>query len=115
MPRRRRCDFCESEIEPGTGTMFVRTNGATIHFCSSKCEYNAALGRESRDLEWAGEEDEETEEEGEEKAEWEEGEETPGREGEEAEEEAETADETDGETADEAEDETADETEEAEA
>ena len=98
MPRRRRCDFCESEIEPGTGTMFVRTNGATIHFCSSKCENNAALGRESRDLEWAGEEDEETEEEGEE-----------------AEEEAETADETDGETADETEDETADEAEEAEA
>ena len=57
MPRERHCDFCESEIEPGTGTMFVRTDGTTIHFCSSKCEKNADLGRESRGLEWAGQED----------------------------------------------------------
>jgi large subunit ribosomal protein L24e len=24
-----------------------------MHFCSSKCEKNADLGRESRDVEWA--------------------------------------------------------------
>ncbi len=58
MPRERRCDFCESDIEPGTGTVFVRTDGTTIDFCSSKCEKNADLGRESRDLEWAGREEE---------------------------------------------------------
>ncbi|WP_436929650.1 50S ribosomal protein L24e [Halosimplex halobium] len=58
MPRTRECDYCGTDIEPGTGTMFVRTNGSTIHYCSSKCEKNANLGRESRDLEWAGEEEE---------------------------------------------------------
>jgi large subunit ribosomal protein L24e len=63
MPRTRECDFCGAEIEPGTGTMFVRKNGTTIHYCSSKCESNADLGRESRDLEWAGQDDEEQDEE----------------------------------------------------
>ena len=51
----RTCDYTGEEIEPGTGTMFVHTNGAVVHYCSSKCEANADLGRESRDLEWAGE------------------------------------------------------------
>jgi len=57
MPRNRECDYCGTDIEPGTGTMFVRTTGSTIHYCSSKCEKNANLGREARDLEWAGEEE----------------------------------------------------------
>jgi large subunit ribosomal protein L24e len=52
MPRTRACDYCGDDIEPGTGTMFVRTNGSTIHYCSAKCEKNADLGREARDLEW---------------------------------------------------------------
>ena len=52
MPQTRECDFCGSDIEPGTGTMFVRTDGSTVHFCSAKCEKNADLGREARDLEW---------------------------------------------------------------
>ena len=52
MPRTRTCDYCGGDIEPGTGTMFVRTNGATIHYCSSKCENNHDLGREARNLEW---------------------------------------------------------------
>ena len=50
MPRTRECDYCGTDIEPGTGTMFVRVNGSTIHYCSSKCEKNANLGREARDL-----------------------------------------------------------------
>jgi len=54
MPRNRSCGYCGSDIEPGTGTMFVRVNGTTSYFCSSKCEKNASLGRESRDLEWTG-------------------------------------------------------------
>ena len=52
MARARQCDYCGGEVEPGTGTMYVRTNGAVVHYCSSKCEANADLGRESRDLEW---------------------------------------------------------------
>jgi large subunit ribosomal protein L24e len=52
MPRTRECDFCGADIEPGTGTMFVSRDGTTTHFCSSKCEKNADLGREARDLEW---------------------------------------------------------------
>ncbi|MFB6189543.1 MAG: 50S ribosomal protein L24e [Halapricum sp.] len=52
MPQTRECDYCGAEIEPGTGTMLVRTNGATIHYCSAKCEKNADLGREPRDLNW---------------------------------------------------------------
>jgi large subunit ribosomal protein L24e len=56
MPRTRDCDFCGDAIEPGTGTMFVRKDGTTIHYCSAKCEKNADLGREARDLEWTAEE-----------------------------------------------------------
>lgn len=55
MPETRTCDYCGSDIEPGTGTMFVRTDGTTIHFCSAKCEKNADLGREPRDLGWTEE------------------------------------------------------------
>jgi len=62
MPRNRECDYCGADIEPGTGTMFVRSNGSTIHYCSSKCENNANLGREARDLEWAEEDEEAVEE-----------------------------------------------------
>lgn len=55
MPETRECDYCGGTIEPGTGTMFVRTDGTVIHFCSAKCEKNADLGREARDLEWTEE------------------------------------------------------------
>ncbi|QDX40895.1 50S ribosomal protein L24e [Salarchaeum sp. JOR-1] len=55
MPQTRECDYCGSDIEPGTGTMFVHNDGTTVHFCSSKCEKNADLGREPRDLEWTEE------------------------------------------------------------
>ncbi|WP_435349624.1 50S ribosomal protein L24e [Haloarchaeobius sp. HRN-SO-5] len=48
----RECEYCGDDIEPGTGTMFVHTDGTTVHYCSAKCEKNAALGREPRDLEW---------------------------------------------------------------
>ncbi|MFB6266335.1 MAG: 50S ribosomal protein L24e [Halodesulfurarchaeum sp.] len=55
MPQRRECDYCGEEIEPGTGTMYVARDGTTTYFCSSKCEKNADLGREPRDVEWTGE------------------------------------------------------------
>ena len=52
MPRTRECDYCGTDIEPGTGTMLVHNDGSTTHFCSSKCENNADLGREARNLGW---------------------------------------------------------------
>ncbi|AWB27333.1 50S ribosomal protein L24e [Halococcoides cellulosivorans] len=56
MPRTRECDYCGSEIEPGTGTMFVRTDGTRLVYCSSKCEKNSDLGRKSKSLEWTEDE-----------------------------------------------------------
>jgi large subunit ribosomal protein L24e len=52
MPQTRECDYCGADIEAGTGTMLVQKNGQTIHYCSAKCEKNADLGREARDLNW---------------------------------------------------------------
>jgi large subunit ribosomal protein L24e len=46
------CDFSGEEIEPGTGTMFVRTDGTVLYFKDSKAEKNYFMGREPRDLEW---------------------------------------------------------------
>jgi large subunit ribosomal protein L24e len=46
------CDYTGEEIEPGTGKMFVRTDGTILWFKNSKAEKNYFLGRESRDLEW---------------------------------------------------------------
>ncbi|MDD3420849.1 MAG: 50S ribosomal protein L24e [Methanocellales archaeon] len=47
-----KCSFCGRSIEPGTGKMFVQSDGAIYFFCSSKCENNFALGRVSRKIEW---------------------------------------------------------------
>ncbi|WP_049899539.1 50S ribosomal protein L24e [Halococcus agarilyticus] len=55
MVRTRSCDYCGTDIEPGTGTMFVHVDGRVVHYCSSKCENNADLGRAARDLEWTAE------------------------------------------------------------
>ncbi|RCU46112.1 50S ribosomal protein L24e [Haloplanus salinus] len=51
----RTCDYSGEEIEPGTGTMYVRTDGTILHFKDSKAEKNYFLGREPRDLEWTQE------------------------------------------------------------
>jgi large subunit ribosomal protein L24e len=53
------CDYTGESIEPGTGKMFVRTDGTILWFKDSKAEKNYFMGREARDLEWAGREDEE--------------------------------------------------------
>jgi large subunit ribosomal protein L24e len=55
---RRTCDYTGEEIEPGTGKMFVRTDGTILWFKDSKAEKNYFLGRESRELEWIHDEDE---------------------------------------------------------
>jgi large subunit ribosomal protein L24e len=52
MPERRTCDYTGEEIEPGTGVMYVKTDGTVLHFVSSKAEKNYFMGREARDLEW---------------------------------------------------------------
>ncbi|MCW7070809.1 50S ribosomal protein L24e [ANME-1 cluster archaeon ex4572_4] len=50
----KKCSFCESQIEPGTGKMFVRRDGTVFYFCSSKCERNMIkLGRKRRKVKWA--------------------------------------------------------------
>jgi large subunit ribosomal protein L24e len=62
MVNERTCDYTGEEIEPGTGKMFVRTDGTILWFKDSKAEKNYFMGREARDLEWAGREDEGEEE-----------------------------------------------------
>ena len=55
MVETRTCDFSGEEIEPGTGTMYIRNDGTVLHFKDSKAEKNYFLGREARDLEWTAE------------------------------------------------------------
>jgi len=53
MPRSHQCSFCGGEIPPGTGIMYVRSDGSTLWFCSSKCRKNALkLKRDARKLKW---------------------------------------------------------------
>ena len=52
MVQKRTCDYSGQEIEPGTGTMYVKTDGTVLWFADSKCEKNYFMGREARDLEW---------------------------------------------------------------
>ncbi|MBU0470921.1 MAG: 50S ribosomal protein L24e [Nanoarchaeota archaeon] len=35
-----KCSFCGTQIEVGTGKMFVYANGKVLNFCSNKCEKN---------------------------------------------------------------------------
>ena len=47
------CSFCKGELERGTGKMFVRRDGTSLYFCSSKCERNMMnLGRAPRKMLW---------------------------------------------------------------
>ncbi len=53
MVTRRNCTFCGLEIEPGTGKMYIKKDGTTFHFCSSKCQKNMVkLKRVPRRTEW---------------------------------------------------------------
>jgi len=48
-----KCSFCGKDIEPGTGKIFVKTDGKVLHFHSMKCEKNMLkLGRKPRDFKW---------------------------------------------------------------
>ncbi|MDT7858615.1 MAG: 50S ribosomal protein L24e [Candidatus Aenigmarchaeota archaeon] len=46
------CSFCNSEIRPGTGKIFVRTKGEILYFCSRKCERYYLMGRKKEKLKW---------------------------------------------------------------
>nr|MDO8134874.1 50S ribosomal protein L24e [Candidatus Njordarchaeum guaymaensis] len=53
MLREIKCSFCGSTIKFGTGIMYVRNDGVTMNFCSSKCRKNMTkLGRDPRKLKW---------------------------------------------------------------
>ena len=45
--------FCRKQVETGTGKIFVRKDGKTFDFCSSKCEKNMLkLKRKPRTTKW---------------------------------------------------------------
>ncbi len=49
-----KCSFCSSQIEKGTGKMFIQVNGKIFYFCSHRCEKNLMkLRRDSRNFKWA--------------------------------------------------------------
>jgi len=50
----KRCAFCGREVRLGSGILFVRNDGSTRSYCSSKCRINELkLGRDPRKLKWA--------------------------------------------------------------
>jgi large subunit ribosomal protein L24e len=50
---KRQCSFCASEIEPGTGAMFVKRDGTIFHFCSGSCrKQQLHLGRVGHRFKW---------------------------------------------------------------
>ncbi len=52
MVEKNTCSFCGDVLEPGTGKLFVRKDGAVFYFCSSKCQSNYRLRRVPRRVEW---------------------------------------------------------------
>ncbi|MEM3555772.1 MAG: 50S ribosomal protein L24e [Candidatus Micrarchaeia archaeon] len=48
-----KCSFCGEEMETGTGILYVKRDGSTLSFCSSKCRKNMLnLRRNPRRLKW---------------------------------------------------------------
>lgn len=48
-----KCTFCGTDMKKGTGKMYVQTTGKVFYWCSSKCEKNFGMGRESKDRKWS--------------------------------------------------------------
>ena len=47
------CSFCGREIEPGTGSMYVKKDGTVMLFCTNKCSKNMIdMGRVPRKITW---------------------------------------------------------------
>jgi len=53
MVERRVCSFCGNEIEPGTGSMYIKVDGTVYNFCRTKCHKNMIeLKRVPRRTRW---------------------------------------------------------------
>jgi len=53
MVAKRQCSFCAQEIEPGTGTIYVKRDGTVYQFCSSSCrKQQLHLGRIGHRFKW---------------------------------------------------------------
>ena len=53
MVERRVCTFCGTEIEPGTGKMYIKKDATVFFFCSNKCQKNMInLKRVPRRVRW---------------------------------------------------------------
>jgi len=51
-----KCTFCQKKIEPGTGKMYVKSDGKIFYFCRMKCEKNMIkLRRKPRFTRWTKE------------------------------------------------------------
>ncbi len=49
-----KCHYCNKEIPEGTGILFVKKDGTSYNFCSSKCEKNMLkLKRKASKTIWA--------------------------------------------------------------
>jgi large subunit ribosomal protein L24e len=47
------CSFCGTDIEPGTGKLYIKKDGTKYHFCSNKCQKNMiGLKRVNRNVRW---------------------------------------------------------------
>ena len=52
----RNCNFCGTQIEPGTGILYVRKDGNTLNFCTRKCQVNMVqMKRVPRRVKWTNE------------------------------------------------------------
>ncbi len=53
MVKKYTCSFCGADVEPGTGSIYVRNDGSLLYLCSSKCRRNQIyLKRRARRLKW---------------------------------------------------------------
>lgn len=53
MVKKYTCTFCGTDVEPGTGSIYVKNDGSLFYLCSSKCRRNQTiLKRTARRLKW---------------------------------------------------------------
>ncbi|MBY9002021.1 MAG: 50S ribosomal protein L24e [Candidatus Heimdallarchaeota archaeon] len=53
MPKTRKCSYCGTEVEHGTGLLFVQKTGTVLTFCSNKCKKSQlVLKRDPKKLKW---------------------------------------------------------------
>ncbi len=47
-----KCHFCNAEIKPGKGLLYVTNDAKQYWFCSSKCRKSFFMKRNPRKLKW---------------------------------------------------------------